>query len=66
MVIKVEGKHIETFVNGKQIVNYTEATPAVPPPKMPGRFLSHGTFAIQGHDPNSTVLYRNIKVRVLP
>jgi hypothetical protein len=66
MVIKVEGKHIQTFVNGKQIVNYTEPTPATPPPKMAGRFLSHGTFAIQGHDPNSTVLYRNIKVRVLP
>lgn len=66
MVVKVEGKHIQTFVNGKQIVDFTEPTPPKPPANMPGRFLSHGTFAIQGHDPDSTVLYRNIKVRVLP
>lgn len=66
MVIKVEGKRIQTTVNGKPIVDFTEPTPAAPPAKMKGRFLSHGTFALQGHDPDSTVLYRNIKVRVLP
>jgi hypothetical protein len=66
MVVRVEGKHVQTFVNGKQIVDWTEPVPAAPPPKMEGRVISHGTFAIQGHDPNSTVLYRNIKVRVLP
>jgi hypothetical protein len=66
MVIKVEGKHIQTFVNGKQIVDFTEPTPAAPPAKMPGRKLSNGTIAIQGHDPESKVMYKNIKIRVLP
>ncbi len=66
MVVKVEGKRIQTFVNGKQIVDFIEPTPAAPPANMAGRMLSHGTFALQGHDPDSTVLYRNIKVRVLP
>jgi hypothetical protein len=66
MRIKVEGKRIQTFVNGRQIVDFTEPTPAAPPEKMAGRKLSHGTFAIQGHDPESKVMYRNIKVRVLP
>lgn len=66
MVVKVEGKRIQTFVNGKQIVDFTEPTPATPPPKMAGRVLSHGTFAIQGHDPESVVMYKNVKVRVLP
>lgn len=66
MVVKVEGKRIQTFVNGKQIVDYTEPTPAAPPENMKGRMLSHGTFALQGHDPDSKVMYRNIKVRVLP
>jgi hypothetical protein len=66
MVVKVEGKRIQTFVNGKEIVDFTEPTPPAPPANMKGRFLSHGTFALQGHDPDSTVLYRNIKVRVLP
>jgi hypothetical protein len=66
MVVKVEGKRIQTFVNGKQIVDFTEPTPPAPPEKMAGRKLSHGTFAIQAHDPESKVMYRNVKVRVLP
>jgi hypothetical protein len=33
---------------------------------MAGRFLSNGTIAIQGHDPESVVHYRNIKIRPLP
>ena len=66
MVVKVEGKHIQTFVNGKQIVDFVEPTPPAPPANMAGRFLTHGTFAIQGHDPASKVMYKNIKVRVLP
>lgn len=66
MTIKVEGKHVQTFVNGKQIVNYTEEANPERPAAMKGRLISHGTFAIQGHDPESRVMYRNIKVRVLP
>lgn len=66
MVIKVQGKRIQTFVNGKQIVDFMEPTPPEPPAKMPGRKLSSGTIAIQGHDPDSIVMYRNVKVRVLP
>lgn len=66
MKIKVEGKRIQTSVNGKPIIDFTEPTPAAPPAKMAGRLLSSGTFAIQGHDPESKVMYKNIKVRVLP
>lgn len=66
MVVRVEGKHIQTFVNGKQIIDFTEPTPPAPPKGMAGRFLSNGTIAIQGHDPESVVHYRNIKIRPLP
>ena len=66
MVVRVEGKRIQTFVNGKQIIDFTEPTPAAPPANIKGRMLSSGTFAIQGHDPESKVVYRNIKVRALP
>ena len=66
MVVRVEGKRIQTFVNGKQIIDFTEPTPPAPPKGMEGRFLSHGTVAIQGHDPESVVHYRNIKIRTLP
>ena len=37
-----------------------------PPSDMRGRVLDHGTFALQGHDPRSTVYYRNIRVKPLP
>jgi hypothetical protein len=33
---------------------------------MEGRVIGRGTFAIQGHDAESKVMYRNIKVRTLP
>ena len=66
MRIKVEGKRVQTFVNGKQVVDYTEEPNPERPPNMKGRLISRGTFAIQGHDPESRVLFKNIKVRVLP
>jgi hypothetical protein len=66
MKIRVEGKRVQTWVNGKPVVDFTEATPPAPPAGMPGRVIGHGTIAIQGHDPESRVLYRNIKIRVLP
>jgi hypothetical protein len=33
---------------------------------MPGRRLSSGTFALQGHDPKSTTYYKDIQVKPLP
>ncbi len=57
----VKGKDIESRINGKVITQFTE-----PEGVTGGRKLTHGTFAIQGHDPGSIVHYRNIKVKVLP
>ena len=33
---------------------------------MPGRKLSSGTIAIQGHDPKSTTYYKDLFIRTLP
>lgn len=66
MEIIVEGKHVVTKVDGKVITDFTEPEPPQPPAKMEGRILSHGTFAIQGHDPKSKVEYRRIEVKPLP
>jgi hypothetical protein len=65
LYIRVEGKRIITRVNGKLIEDYTEPEHAERPPEYAGRLLSHGTIAIQGHDPGSEIHYRNIRVRVL-
>ncbi len=64
--IKVQGKRIETFVNDRPISSYVEEENPTRPPNFAGRLLDRGTFAIQGHDPESRALYRNIKVRPLP
>jgi hypothetical protein len=66
MQIRVEGRHITTKVDGKVIEDFTEPEGWTPPAAFPGRKLAHGTFALQGHDPESEVHYRNLKVRVLP
>jgi Domain of Unknown Function (DUF1080) len=59
--IIVVGKTVTVKIKGKTVMEYTE--PANPQgPKM----ISSGTFALQGHDPKSTVYYRNIMVRALP
>lgn len=64
--ILVEGDRIQTYVDDRLIVDYTEPENVEPPENNPGRVLSSGTFALQGHDPNSRVLYKNIMVRPLP
>jgi hypothetical protein len=46
------------------VVNeYTE--PTAGPGQEPGRKLGSGTFALQAHDPESTVMYKNIRVKRL-
>jgi hypothetical protein len=64
--IKVSGKTIQTCIDGALICQYTEGPKAWRAKDKPGRYLSSGTFALQGHDPNSEIRYRNLKVRLLP
>jgi hypothetical protein len=66
MQIVVQGKHVTTSVNGKPIVDYTEPEGVQRPADMKERLISSGTFALQGHDPKSKVLYKNIMVKPLP
>ena len=64
--IIVEGKKVTTKITGKTVVEYTEPDNIKRSGGMEGRVLSSGTFALQGHDPNSKVYYRNIQVKILP
>jgi hypothetical protein len=65
MTIRVKGNHIETLVDDKTIIDFKQPADWKGPKDNPGRVLSSGTFALQGHDPGSEVHYRNIKVRPL-
>lgn len=64
--ILVSGKRIVIKVNGKTTVDYTEPANPKRLDSWEQRVLSHGLFALQAHDPDSTVLYRKIRVKVLP
>jgi hypothetical protein len=57
----VEGKRITVIVDGKTLFEFVE------PEGVTGtRKLSHGTFALQAHDPGSEVHFRNLRVKRLP
>ncbi len=64
--IKVEGKRIVIKINDKVVVDYTEPENVKRGAGFSNRFLSNGTFALQGHDPDSKVYYKNLLVKVLP
>ena len=65
--IKVVGKHVTIKVNNKVVVEYTEPDNVENERKdNPLRKMSSGTFALQAHDPKSTVFYKNIMVNPLP
>ncbi len=63
--IIVQGKTIRSYINDVLIAEFTEPVPPLPGPDMKGRILSSGTFALQCHDPESKVQFRNIQVKVL-
>ena len=55
--ILVEGKHIRIKHDGMLTVDYIESSSSR---------QASGTFALQGHDPLSTVFFKNLKLKILP
>jgi major membrane immunogen (membrane-anchored lipoprotein) len=64
--IRVEGKRVQIWIDGKQTVDFTQPDDWTPPKGMPGRRLGSGTFALQAHDPTCKVDYKDIVVQRLP
>ncbi len=62
--IKVEGKKVTISFDGKVVNEYTEPEGGAPGVEA-GRRIGEGTFALQAHDPGSTVYYKNIRVKRL-
>lgn len=58
--IIVRGKRITIMINDSTVVDHVETDP------QGERRLDRGTFALQAHDPDSRVRYRNIMVQRLP
>ncbi|MCY7350329.1 MAG: DUF1080 domain-containing protein [Cytophagaceae bacterium] len=59
--IIVQGKKVTVKINDKIINEYTESDD-----RTGAKRLSRGTVALQGHDPKSKVMYKDVMVKVLP
>ena len=63
--IIVKGSQITTKINGETVVDYSEPSGAQAFSDKFERRLGSGTFALQGHDPQSKVYFKNIQVKRL-
>ena len=64
--IIVQDNTITIRLNGKEVVKWTQPPDWNGGREGAGRVISHGTIAFQGHDPNSTVHYKNVRIKPLP
>lgn len=64
---RVEGKRVQVFVEGKQVVDYTEPPNPDRQPSRAKRLIdpAGGALAIQAHDPNSVFYFKRIAIREL-
>jgi len=63
--IIAEGAHISVWVNGYQVTDWTDTRKQDPNPRR-GMRLEAGSIMLQGHDPSTNVLFRNLKIVELP
>ena len=66
MTITVQKPRVQVRLNGTLVVDYIEPVQPLPAGAPKVNRLGRGTFALQAHDPESTALYRNIRVKTLP
>lgn len=64
--VLVKGKHIIVNINNTKVLDWIQPDGFVPLENHPGRIISSGTFAIQGHDSASIVFFKDIMVKPLP
>jgi hypothetical protein len=62
--IIVQGNSVTLVIDGQRLFQYNEPRGAVAGADFT-RKLGEGTFALQGHDPKSTIRYKNIRVKRL-
>ena len=63
--IIVKGNHVVVKVDGNVVNDWTQPADFKPVKGHPLRFISHGTIALQGHDPNSEVHFKSVMIKAL-
>ncbi|MGL4941974.1 MAG: 3-keto-disaccharide hydrolase [Thermoguttaceae bacterium] len=61
LAILADGNNFSTWVNGVQVTSWTDDRTADPNPRR-GCRTEAGTIQLQGHDPTTEVLFRNIRI----
>jgi hypothetical protein len=64
--IKVQGNKVTVKINDRTVVDYTEPEGVEKQEGRSEKRLSAGTVALQGHDPDSKVYFKEIMIRPLP
>ncbi len=65
MTVMAQGRHIATWVNGIQVVDWTDNRP-VNDDARKGCCLESGPISLQGDDPTTDLCFRNIRITELP
>jgi hypothetical protein len=65
MTVLAHGRHIATWVNGYQTVEWTDDRPPDDNPRK-GSKTGKGHISIQGHDPTTDLSFRNLRIAELP
>lgn len=63
--IIVKGDHVTLKIDGNTVNEWTQPADYKPTKGHKGRYLHHGTFALQGHDPKSETHFKSIVVKPL-
>jgi hypothetical protein len=61
MTVVASGRHIATWVNGVQTVDWVDNRPLKDNARQ-GCCLSEGVISIQAHDPTTDLLFRNLRI----
>jgi len=62
--IVAKGDTIMVYLNDHRVVNWTQPADWAGSTGFGGRKIAPGTIALQGHDPGSTVYYKNIRIKL--
>jgi hypothetical protein len=65
MTVLAHGTYIAIWVNGYQTVDFTETRPLGNNARRGGK-VNAGPISLQGHDPTTNLLFRNIRIASLP
>lgn len=65
LTVVARGRHLATWVNGVQQVDWTDNRPAGKNARE-GYYADAGCISIQGHDPTTDLSFRNFRIAPLP